>query len=121
VTDTVGQRVQRYMLDGSDKDLRRLLGIAEVMAESAATALRRSGIGSGWNVIECGCGPLGAPFDVAFTLSFPPLTPSAPRGTWAYVVMEGFGAAHGHRRRVRVGDLAVLPRPDAPCATAGAE
>jgi hypothetical protein len=47
VTDTVGQRVQRYMLDGSDKDLRRLLGIAEVMAESAVTALRRSGIGPG--------------------------------------------------------------------------
>jgi SAM-dependent methyltransferase len=26
----------------------------------ARTALRRSGIAPGWNVIECGCGPLGA-------------------------------------------------------------
>src|SRR5208282_186940 len=24
------------------------------------TALRRSGIGSGWKVLDCGCGPLGA-------------------------------------------------------------
>jgi SAM-dependent methyltransferase len=60
MTDTVGQRVQRYILDGSDDDLKRLVGAAELLAESTRTALRRSGIQAGWSVIECGCGPVGA-------------------------------------------------------------
>jgi SAM-dependent methyltransferase len=60
MTNTVGDLVQRYLLDGGDEDLKRLLGVSEAMAETARTALRRSGIGPGWNVIECGCGPVGA-------------------------------------------------------------
>ena len=60
MTDTVGQRVQRYILDGSDDDLRRLVAASELLADSARTALRRSGIQAGWSVIECGCGPVGA-------------------------------------------------------------
>jgi hypothetical protein len=42
--DTVGQRVHRYLLDGSDEDLKRLLAISERMSPSTRTALRRSGI-----------------------------------------------------------------------------
>jgi SAM-dependent methyltransferase len=60
VTGTVGDRVHRYLLDGGDDDLRRLLGVSQVLAEPARTALRRSGISPGWRVIECGCGPIGA-------------------------------------------------------------
>jgi threonine dehydrogenase-like Zn-dependent dehydrogenase len=59
MTETVGQRVQRYLLDGSDDDLKRLLAISELMAEPTRTALRRCGIGAGWKVIDCGCGPVG--------------------------------------------------------------
>jgi SAM-dependent methyltransferase len=55
-----GQRSARYTFDGGDEDLKRLLSIADMTAEASATALRRSSIGPGWNVIECGCGPLGA-------------------------------------------------------------
>jgi SAM-dependent methyltransferase len=60
MTHRAGDRVQRYLLDGSDEDLKRLLGLAEAHGDMARTALRRSGIAPGWNVIECGCGPAGA-------------------------------------------------------------
>ena len=60
MTQRAGDRVQRYLLDGGDEDLKRLLGLAEAHGEMARTALRRSGIAPGWNVIECGCGPVGA-------------------------------------------------------------
>ena len=60
MTQDAGERVQRYLLDGGDEDLKRLLGLAEAHGEMARTALRRSGIAPGWNVIECGCGPVGA-------------------------------------------------------------
>jgi SAM-dependent methyltransferase len=60
VTESINQRVHKYLLDGSDEDLKRLLVISEHMAERARTALRRSGIQAGWDVVECGCGPLGA-------------------------------------------------------------
>ncbi|HEX3965672.1 MAG TPA: hypothetical protein VHZ03_55025 [Trebonia sp.] len=41
-TDTAGDRVQRYLLDGGDDEgFRRLPGISEVRAELARTALRR--------------------------------------------------------------------------------
>jgi SAM-dependent methyltransferase len=52
-------QVSRYILDGSDQDLRRLLIIAELNAEAARTAFRRVGVQQGWNAIDCGCGPLG--------------------------------------------------------------
>ena len=54
------ERVSRYILDGSDPDLRRLLSGAELGAENARTAFRRVGVQPGWNVIDCGCGPIGA-------------------------------------------------------------
>ena len=60
MTDTVGQRLRHYVFGSGDEELRRLLGLSELMAGQARDALRRSGIGPGWNVIECGCGPLGA-------------------------------------------------------------
>lgn len=60
MTESVEQRVHKYLLDGSDEDLKRLLMISEHMAERARTALRRSGIQAGWDVVECGCGPVGA-------------------------------------------------------------
>ena len=60
MTDPVAQRVQRYILDGSDDDLKRLVTASALLAESSRSALRRSGIQAGWSVIECGCGPIGA-------------------------------------------------------------
>ena len=41
------------------KTCRRLLSVAELAAEPARTAFRRAGVQQGWNVIDCGCGPLG--------------------------------------------------------------
>jgi SAM-dependent methyltransferase len=55
----ITERVQRYMLDGSDEDLRRLLGISQLSAEMARVAFRRVGIQEGWRAIDCGCGPIG--------------------------------------------------------------
>ena len=65
MADTVGQRVHRYLLDGSDEDLKRLLAVSERMSVPTRTALRRAGIQAGWAVIDCGCGPLGALLDLA--------------------------------------------------------
>jgi SAM-dependent methyltransferase len=59
MAEDVTERVSRYILDGSDQDLRRLLRIAERQAEDARSAFRRLGVQHGWNVIDCGCGPLG--------------------------------------------------------------
>lgn len=55
----IADRVRRYVLDGSDDDLQRLLSISEVTAEAARRAFRRVGMGNGWTAIDCGCGPLG--------------------------------------------------------------
>jgi SAM-dependent methyltransferase len=59
MAEEVTERVSRYILDGSDPDLRRLLTGAELGAENARTAFRRIGVQPGWNVIDCGCGPIG--------------------------------------------------------------
>jgi SAM-dependent methyltransferase len=59
MAEAIAERVRRYILDGSDEDLRRLLGIAEVSAEMARSAFRRVGIQEGWHAIDCGCGPIG--------------------------------------------------------------
>ena len=53
-------RIRHYILDGSNADLRRLLSISQLTAETARAAFRRIGIQDGWNVIDCGCGPIGA-------------------------------------------------------------
>lgn len=50
----------RYVLDGSDEDLRRLLGISAVLEPTTRTALATVDIRPGWRAVECGCGPLGA-------------------------------------------------------------
>jgi ubiquinone/menaquinone biosynthesis C-methylase UbiE len=59
MAEDVTERVSRYILDGSDQDLRRLLIASELGAEAIRTAFRRVGVQHGWNVIDCGCGPLG--------------------------------------------------------------
>ena len=59
MAEEVTARVSRYINDGSDQDLRRLLRGAELVAEPARTAFRRAGVQQGWNVIDCGCSPLG--------------------------------------------------------------
>ena len=55
----ISERVQRYILDGSDEDLRRLLQIAQLSEDAARTAFRRVGAREGWTAIDCGCGPIG--------------------------------------------------------------
>ncbi|GAB3360671.1 methyltransferase domain-containing protein [Amycolatopsis echigonensis] len=50
----------RYVLDGSDEDLRRLLKISALLDAMTRTALATVDIRPGWRVLECGCGPLGA-------------------------------------------------------------
>src|SRR6266567_2227680 len=59
MAEAIAERVRRYILDGSDEDLRRLLGIAETTREMARSAFRRVGMQEGWHVIDCGCGPIG--------------------------------------------------------------
>jgi ubiquinone/menaquinone biosynthesis C-methylase UbiE len=59
MAEAIAGRVRRYVLDGSDADLRRLLSIAEISGQMARSAFRRVGMGEGWNVIDCGCGPIG--------------------------------------------------------------
>jgi SAM-dependent methyltransferase len=59
MAEAVAERVRRYILDGSDEDLRRLLRIAEMSAEMARAAFGRLGVQQGWTAIDCGCGPIG--------------------------------------------------------------
>ena len=59
MAEAIADRVRRYILDGSDEDLRRLLGIAETTREMARSAFHRVGMREGWHAIDCGCGPLG--------------------------------------------------------------
>lgn len=59
MTEAIASRVRRYILDGGDEDLRRLLRFSEVTAEPARRAFGRVGIGAGWAAIDCGCGPIG--------------------------------------------------------------
>jgi cyclopropane fatty-acyl-phospholipid synthase-like methyltransferase len=56
MAEAIAERVRRYILDGSDEDLRRLLGVAESTREMARSAFRRVGMQEGWHVIDCGCG-----------------------------------------------------------------
>jgi hypothetical protein len=59
MAEAIAERVRRYILDGGDEDLRRLLGVAESTREMAGSAFRRVGMQEGWHVIDCGCGPIG--------------------------------------------------------------
>lgn len=59
MAEAVAERVRRYIFDGTDQDLRRLLRISELSAEMARAAFRRAGLQEGWSAIDCGCGPLG--------------------------------------------------------------
>ena len=47
MAEEVTARVSRYINDGSDQDLRRLLRGAELVAEPARTAFRRAGVQQG--------------------------------------------------------------------------
>jgi len=60
MTEAIDERVRRYILDGSDQDLRRLLSISEVTSDMARTAFHRVGVQPGWRALDCGCGPIGA-------------------------------------------------------------
>jgi len=60
MSETIGERLSRYVLDSSDEDLQRLLKLAELSAEPTRSALRNVGVKPGWRVLDCGCGPLGA-------------------------------------------------------------
>jgi SAM-dependent methyltransferase len=60
MSDVIAQRISRYVLDGSDDDLKRLLGISDFLADPTRSAIGRTGIQPGWSALECGCGPLGA-------------------------------------------------------------
>jgi ubiquinone/menaquinone biosynthesis C-methylase UbiE len=57
--EAIAERVKRYVLDGTDRDLQRLLSISQEAAEMARAAFRRVGVQEGWSAIECGCGPIG--------------------------------------------------------------
>jgi SAM-dependent methyltransferase len=59
MADSIAERVRRYILDGTDVDLRRLLTVSDEMAGIARSAFRRVGVREGWTAIECGCGPVG--------------------------------------------------------------
>jgi ubiquinone/menaquinone biosynthesis C-methylase UbiE len=59
MAEAIAERVKRYVLDGSDEDLRRLLDISQVHAEAARRAFRGVGLGDGGTAIDCGCGPIG--------------------------------------------------------------
>jgi ubiquinone/menaquinone biosynthesis C-methylase UbiE len=59
MAEAIAERVRRYILDGSDEDLRRLLGVAEATREMARSAFRKIGMQEGWHAIDCGCGPIG--------------------------------------------------------------
>jgi SAM-dependent methyltransferase len=59
MTEATAEHVGRYILDGSDEDLRRLLAISQVTAETARRAFGGVGVCEGWTAIDCGCGPFG--------------------------------------------------------------
>jgi SAM-dependent methyltransferase len=59
MAEEIAERVRRYILDGGDEDLRRLLGVAEATRELARSGFRRAGLQEGWRAIDCGCGPIG--------------------------------------------------------------
>ena len=59
MAEAVDERVRRYILDGADQDLRRLLSISQVSADMARTAFHKVGVQEGWRALDCGCGPLG--------------------------------------------------------------
>jgi hypothetical protein len=47
MSETIGERIRRYVLDSSDEDLQRLLSIAELSAEPTRTAFRKIGMKPG--------------------------------------------------------------------------
>ena len=60
MSEGIAATIERYVLNGTDEDLKRLLRISELLAGSARSAMQRAGVQYGWSAIECGCGPLGA-------------------------------------------------------------
>lgn len=94
MADATADQVKRYVLDGSDDDLRRLLSLSESFAEHARRALRRvvgvdfseptiqyarsvmAALGLenvelvAGDIHELDAATLGGPFDLAFTRAF---------------------------------------------------
>jgi hypothetical protein len=52
MTKATAEQAGRYVLDGSDEDLRRLIALSEVIAENARRAFRRAGVCEGWMAID---------------------------------------------------------------------
>jgi hypothetical protein len=44
MSDAIADRVRRYILDGSDADLQRLMGVSQAFAEPARRAFTRAGV-----------------------------------------------------------------------------
>jgi len=65
MTEEIAGRASRYILEGDDEDLRRLLAFSEVISAPARRAFGRAGLSDGWAAIDCGCGPIGALVDMA--------------------------------------------------------
>jgi SAM-dependent methyltransferase len=59
MAEAIAERVRRYVLDGSDEDLRRLMKISQLQEQTTRSAFHRVGLCEGWRAIDCGCGPLG--------------------------------------------------------------
>jgi hypothetical protein len=78
VAEAVAERVRRYILDGTDQDLRRLLSISQAAAEMAHAAFCRVGVQQGWHAIDCGCGPIGG-LAGGWLVAQEPLRTPAPR------------------------------------------
>ena len=57
---TVTERVNRYIHNGVDQDLRRLLSIFQLSVELARAAFDWVNVREGWRAIECGCSHIGA-------------------------------------------------------------
>jgi len=60
MSESIDERIKRYVLDGGDADLQRLLAISDLTAGRVRDALAHVGIEPGWRALDCGCGPLGA-------------------------------------------------------------
>jgi SAM-dependent methyltransferase len=60
MTGAEAGHAHRYILDGSDADLRRLLAIGQITEDAARGAVARVDVQGGWRALECGCGPIGA-------------------------------------------------------------
>ncbi len=95
MTEAIEGRVSRYILEGDDADLRRLLAFSEVTSAPARRAFSRIGLSDGWAAIDCGCGPIGALADLADM--------AGPRGRVVGVDVSGLAIERAHSVAARLG------------------